>query len=242
METISDEIERFLSRNSGSGAGTVIYSQSDDSGFGYGSGSGSGYGHDYGSGYGAGSGAGSGYGDGHGSGAGYGEGAGSGASDGYGGGDDYGLKSFNGMPVNYVDRIATVIERVWANCGRGFVVNADLTTTPCWIAKQGNYFAHGATIREAVQEAVAKFINSRPIEERIDEFVKFHPDLDETYGDLFEWHYLLTGSCKMGREQWCKDHGYKPTDEMLLRDFLTMTQSTYGGDVIKQVSDRYNFN
>ena len=53
--------------------------------------------------------------------------------------------------------------------------------------------------------------------------MKTHPALDEEYGDLFDWHHVLTGSCEFGRRQWCEEHGYKPTDSITLRTFLTET-------------------
>lgn len=170
--------------------------------------------------------------------------ASSGNDYGSGYGSDYGsgLKSYLGYKVYYIDGIATIIDRVWGNSARGCIINNDLTTTPCWVAKQGNYFGHGETLREAVAAAVGKYLEKRPLEERIEEFAKSHPDLDEVYYDLFEWHHTLTGSCKMGRENWCKEHGLLPTDGMVLRKFLSMTQSAYGGDVIKQVAERYNWN
>ena len=173
---------------------------------------------------------------------GYSYGDGSGSGYGYGSGSGDGLESYLGYKVYYIDGVATIIDRVWGNSAKGCIIDADLTTTPCWIAKQGNDFAHGATLREAVAAAVEKYLENRPLEEFIGEFVKSHPDLDEVYYDLFEWHHTLTGSCKMGREKWCKEHDLLPTDGMVLRKFLTITQSAYGGDAIKQVAERYNWN
>ena len=109
----------------------------------------------------------------------------------------------------------------------------------CWIAKRGNFFAHGDTLHEAVEAVEAKWRENRPLDERIAEFVKTHPELDEEYGDLFDWHHVLTGSCEFGRWQWCKEHGYKPTDSIILRTFLTETVGNYGGDVIRQVAKEY---
>ena len=109
----------------------------------------------------------------------------------------------------------------------------------CWIAKRGNFFAHGDTLHETVEAVEAKWRENRPLDERIAEFVKTHPALDEEYGDLFEWHHILTGSCEFGRRQWCDEHGYKPTDSITLRTFLTETVGDYGGAVIRLVAQKY---
>ena len=122
---------------------------------------------------------------------------------------------------------------------KGAVLRRDMTLRDCWIAKRGNFFAHGDTLHEAVEAVEAKWRENRPLGERIAEFVKTHPSLDEPYGDLFEWHHVLTGSCEFGRRQWCDEHGYKPTDSITLRTFFTETAGNYGGGVIRQVAQKY---
>ena len=238
MEAIERDIERFLAVGDGDGDGS-----------GSGSGSGSGYGSGYGSGsgYGDGSGSGSGYGDGDGYGDGYGYGYGSGSGSGYGSGSGSGsgygsgsgVKELAGHKVYVIDSVQTLIYAVKGDAARGAVLRNDMTLRDCWIAKRGNFFAHGDTLHDAVDAVEAKWRENRPLDERIAEFVKTHPSLDEPYGDLFEWHHVLTGSCEFGRRQWCKEHGYKPTDSITLRTFLTETVGDYGGDVIRMVAKEY---
>lgn len=222
MEAIEKDIERFLAVGSGSGDG-------------YGDGSGSGYG--YGDGSGSGSGYGSGYGSGDGSGDGYGSGSGSGSGDGDGDGD--GVKELSGHKVYDIDRVPTLVYAVKGDAARGAVLQKDMTLRDCWIARRGNFFSHGDTLHEAVEAVEAKWRENRPLDERIAEFLKTHPALDEPYGDLFEWHHILTGSCEFGRREWCEEHGYNPTDSITLRTFLRETVGNYGGDVIRQVAKEY---
>lgn len=176
-------------------------------------------------------------GSGDGSGDGYGYGYGDGDGDGDGSGD--GVKEFSGRKVYDIDRVLTLIYAVRGNVAKGAVLCRDLTLRDCWIAKRGNFFAHGDTLHEAVEAVEAKWRENRPLDERIAEFVKTRPALDEPYGDLFEWHHVLTGSCEFGRRQWCEEHGYKPTDSITLRTFLRETVGNYGGDVIRQVAKEY---
>ena len=180
-----------------------------------------------------------------GSGDGYGYGNGSGSGDGYGYGNGYGysdgysIKEFNGRKVYDIDGVLTLIYSVRGNVAKGAVLCRDLTLRDCWIARRGNFFAHGDTLHEAVEAVEAKWRKNRPLDERIAEFMKTHPALDEEYGDLFDWHHVLTGSCEFGRRQWCEEHGYKPTDSITLRTFLTETAGDYGGDVIRSVAKEY---
>ena len=184
-----------------------------------------GYGHGYG------------YGDGDGSGHGYGDGYGDGS--GYGDDDGYGVKEFSGHKVYNIDSVSTLIYAVKGDVAKGATLQKDMSLKDCWIAKRGTFFSHGDTLHEAVEAVEAKWRENRPISERIAEFMKTHPALDEPYGDLFEWRHVLTGSCEFGRRQWCEEHGYKPTDSITLRTFLTETAGDYGGDVIRQVAREY---
>ena len=205
-------------------------------GSGYGSGSGSGDGSGYGSGYGSGSGSGSGDGDGSGSGDGSGDGYGYGYGYGSGSGD---LRKFEDMDVYYIDDIPCVIRSIHRNIAIVGVVGNDLTLKSAYVAKVGRSFAHGDTPREAVEATTEKDMEDRPLEERINLFVESHPDLDTPYGDLFRWHHTLTGSCEFGRKEWCRTHGYQPTDSITVRTFIEQTRNDYGGDAIRQLAGRY---
>ena len=234
MEAIEKDIERFLAVGSGYGDGDGDgYGDGDGDGYGYGYGDGDGYGYGYGDG------SGSGYGYGYGYGSGYGDGDGSGSGDGYGSGDGSGAKEFNGRKVYDIDSVLTLIYAVKGDAARGAVLRTDMTLRDCWIARRGNFFAHGDTLHEAVEAVEAKWRENRPLDDRIAEFVKTHPVLDEEYGDLFDWHHVLTGSCGFGRRQWCEEHGYKPTDSITLRTFITETVGDYGGDVIRLAAQKY---
>ncbi len=225
--TLDEKIKAFLSVNYGSGSG-------DGSGYGYGSGSGSGYGYGDGSGDGYGSGDGSGYG--YGDGSGYGSGDGSG----YGYGSGYGIKRFHGETVYRIDGVNTLIRSVRGNTAHGAIVNNDLTATPCYIVKQDNIFAHGKTLREAMEALRDKLFEDMPEDERIDTFLR-ETDREKAYPTqyFYDWHHRLTGSCDMGRKQFARDHGVDLEHGMMtLMEFLELTKDAYGGDVIRKVIDR----
>lgn len=204
--------------------------------FGYGDGSGDGDGSGSGDGYGYGSG----YGDGYGSGSGDGDGDG----DGYGDGDGSGygdIKALNGNIVDYIDSTPTIITQVRNNIACGYIVKNDLTLEPCYIAKVGNSFAHGNTLKEAVADAEAKELKNMPVEERIEKFVETFGSLDSehTGKEFYDWHHILTGSCRMGRDEFCKAHDVDLTKKYTVRYFLEITENSYGSGIIKQVRDSY---
>jgi hypothetical protein len=184
-------------------------------GSGYGSGYGSGDGYDYGDG------------------CGYGCGCGCGSGDGYG----YGIKSFDGKDICLIDNIQTVITAVFGNIAKGFVLNSDLTLTPCYVAKQGDIFAHGNTLKEAIDALHEKLFDDMPEEDRIAEFFKTHsPGVKYPAKDLFVWHNRLTGSCEAGRMSFARSHDIDlENDTFTIEEFVSLCKDSYGGKTIKKL-------
>ena len=237
MEAMKAAAEKFAEVVTGSGYGDGYgsgYGDGYGSGDGDGDGSGYGYGDGYGSGYGDGDGSGYGYGYGYG----YGDGYGSGDGDGYGGG----IVSFCGQKVYQIDDVPTLIDHVHGNAAKGRILCDDLSTEDCYIAKQGSLFAHGKTLRAAMDALRDKLFEDMPEEERIAEFVKAH-EWGKQYpsADYYDWHHRLTGSCDMGRSEFAKRHGYRLTDDELLtvEEFIKLTENSYGGSVIRKLREAY---
>lgn len=250
METLKDHIKVFLNH----GCSGCDF----DSGFGhcscYGRGDGSGQGYD--SCFGSGSGWGSGYGNSFGSGSGWGYGQGSCDGKGRGYGDDFiadfgdgsgyshGIKEINGETVYMVDRVQTIIKSVHDNIARGFILQDDLTLEPCYIAKEQNKFAHGITLHDAFNALQEKLYDDNTEEERIEAFRKKFPEYDIPYSnrDLFTYHHILTGSCRMGRESFCKDMGIDLDDNTTVREFISLTKDNYGSNIICKLPKAYGIN
>ena len=238
MAEINKAIERFLTISSGYGSGSGSGDGSGyGSGYGYGSGDGSGSGDGYGDGSGYGSGDGDGSGDGYGDGYGYGSGDGSGDGD----GDGDGVNIFNGQRVYMIDGLPTLIYSVRGSIARGAILRKDLTLQDCYIARVGNSFAHGKTAHAAMCDATAKDLEQRPLEERIAEFKKKFPSLDTKASgkELYDWHHVLTGSCKMGRDEFCQAKGVKMDEQYTIAYFLEITATSYGSQVINQLKEIY---
>lgn len=240
METIENFISKYKDSGYGYGYGN---GDGSGSGFGDGTGNGSGYGSgtNDGDGYGNGDGYGSGHGnrDGYGDGSGFGSGYGANDGDGYGSGFD--LKSLNNQPIYIIDGIQTIIKSVRNNIAKGFIVNSDLTLTSCFIVKNGNLFAHGETLKKAVKSLEDKIFNNLSEDERVDEFISKFSNINTKAKaiDLFEWHNKLTGSCEMGRIQFCKDKGINlHSDSFTIAEFITITENSYGKKVVLKVKEQ----
>ena len=175
--------------------------------------------------------------DGYGSGYGYGYGDGYG----YGSGDGYGIKAFCGKKAYIVDDVQTIIESVRDNIAKGYILQSDLTLTPCYVVKENGKFAHGGTLREAFEALQEKLYDGSTEEKRLQKFRGHFPDFYKKYParELFTWHHVLTGSCKAGREAFCKDKGIDVDNNMFtIYEFIGLTKDSYGGEIIKKLIDK----
>ena len=228
MEALDDKIKKFLAIDVGCGCGS-------GDGCGYGDGCGSGDGCGYGDGYGDGDGYGSGYGDG------YGSGDGSGDGSGYGSGYGYGIKEINGDKIYIIDNIPTILMSIRENVAKGYILQSDLQLKSCFVVKENNKFAHGNTLRDAFTSLQEKLYDDSTEEERIEAFKKKFPEYDVKYAnrDLFAYHHVLTGSCRMGRESFVSGRGLSLDDKTTIREFVELTKNAYGGDIIKKLPSAY---
>jgi len=236
-----DKINVFLSISRGDDSGDGSGSGSGEGwsngdGWGWGSGSGSGAGYGWSNGSGSGSGSGDGWGSGDGSGSGSGSGWGSG--DGSGSGSGEGLAAVNGERVYIVDRIPTIFRAIRGNTARGAILRDDLTLAPCYVAKLGNYFAHGDTLKAAVAAVQEKYFDDLPVEDKINTLLE-EIDVGKKYPASFwyDWHHKLTGSCKMGRDEFMRSHDIAMDDKYTVREFIDITRDAYGSSVIAALEE-----
>ena len=141
-----------------------------------------------------------------------------------------------------IGSVATIIDHVHGTVAKGRILRPDLTTVPCYIVKQDGLFAHGKTLREAMNALREKLFENLPEEERIAEFIKAHK-WGEKYSavDCYDWHHRLSGSCEMGRREFAKPHGYSLKEDELLtvEEFIELTENSYGGSVIRKLREAY---
>ena len=222
-------------------------SSSPSYGWGKGSGFGSdiGYGFGYGckssSGYGSGNGSGYAYGYNDGSGFGDGSGSGSGSDSDYGDGSGNGIRLFNDEFVYLIDNVQTIISTIKGNLAKGFILNANLTLSPCYICKNERYFAHGETLKKARKALQEKILENMDTDEAIERFLStFEKNKKYPTKDFYEWHHYLTGSCKMGRKSFMQDRNITFDDMYTVDEFIALCENSYGGEIIKELKERWN--
>lgn len=242
MEILKDKIKEFLALDTGSGYG---HGRADGTGFGYcegiGSGLGAGVQRNYSCGYGTA------VPNGDGRGKGVGEDNSFAANGDYiPHGEDtpcvgFGVEVINGYDVHRIDDIPTIITSIRDNVAQGFIVQSDLQLKPCYIVKENNKFAHGETLHDAFTSLQEKLFDDSSEEERLDAFKKKFPEYDVKYDniDLFKYHHVLTGSCRMGRELFVSRNGLSLDGKTSVREFVKLTKYAYGGDIIQKLPGIY---
>lgn len=189
-------------------------------------------------------------GDGNGYGNGYGSGDGNGYGDGYGNGYGCGdgdgsrqknVKAFCGKDLHWIDGVPTIIDRVHGNIAQGRILLRNMTTKKCYITRNDRYFAHGDTVREALEALISKEFDGMPEEDRIKAFRREFPETDKPYPNksLFDWHNRLTGSCLAGRRAFVQDHGLSMDGKTTVREFIRLTEDAYGGSTVRKLKKEY---
>lgn len=168
---------------------------------------------------------------------GWGDGWGDGRGDGWG--DGRGVKSFSGAAVYMIDDVPTILTAIHGNTAKGYILRDDLTLEPCYLAKAGNRFAHGGTLDEAVADAREKLFDDMPEDERISVFLAAHErGVKYPARDFYDWHHRLTGSCRMGRDEFVRAHGIDLENGMYtVEEFVEITRNSYGGAVIARLEE-----
>ena len=141
-----------------------------------------------------------------------------------------------------IDTVPTIIRSIHGNIAKGAILRGDLQLRPIYVAKCNGCFAHGESIAAALRDAEAKALQCEPIEARIERFVKCFPTLDtQVEGEiLFAWHHILTGSCRAGREEFIRQQGLRLEETYSVGRFIELTNSAYGGEIVKQLETAYH--
>ena len=159
-----------------------------------------------------------------------------------GSGDGNGVSEIEGRKVYKVDGINTIITAIHGNVAQGYMIAYNTKLIPCFIVKGNNSFAHGETLHDAYAALQEKLYDNNTEEGRIAVFMEKFPEFDTPYdnADLFAYHHVLTGSCRMGRENFVANHGIDMEGNTTVRAFIALTEDSYGGDVIKKLKQAYD--
>ena len=145
------------------------------------------------------------------------------------------------MTVYIVDGIQTIITNIKGALAKGFIVQNDLTLEPCFVIKGQGYLAHGETVKAARQALQDKIFENMDTDEAIDKFLEtFERDKEYPVKLFYEWHHYLTGSCEMGRKTFMRDRNLTFEDKIDVDEFIALCKDSYGGEVIKELEERWS--
>ena len=83
-----------------------------------------------------------------------------------------------------------------------------------------------------------KLLQNLPVDKRILKFKDKFSNLKKKYkaSKFYDWHFFLTGSCKMGRDSFCSDNSIDlKKDKFTVAEFIKLTENSYGSEIIKQL-------
>jgi hypothetical protein len=139
-----------------------------------------------------------------------------------------------------IDGVPTIITALHGSLAKGYILNTDFSLDGCYVVKGNGYFAHGKTASEASLALRGKIYDNMDTDEVIERFVEtFEPGVKYPCRMFYEWHHYLTGSCEMGRKAFMKSHGIEQGDMFTVEEFCNICENDYGGDIIKQVREKY---
>ncbi len=142
--------------------------------------------------------------------------------------------------MSIIDGVQTIFTNIKDDHAKGYILNDDLTTTPCFVAKSNVFFAHGKSLKEAVKNLEEKLFCGLDTDEKISEFWKIFNRTDKYPNILFfEWHNKLTGSCLLGRENFVKNKEIDMDGESTVAEFIQLTKDSYSGEIIKKLEEFY---
>jgi hypothetical protein len=93
----------------------------------------------------------------------------------------------------------------------------------CYVASRGDFYAHGETLKEAIEDVNFKYLQeSQDISEVIER-------VRETQMVNLTDYRLITGACRLGCKEFLKDKGLLDKTELPLNQVLELTANAYGG-------------
>lgn len=157
-----------------------------------------------------------------------------------GSGTGYKIKILNANEVHYVDNIPCIFHSIKGNIAKVTIINQWNYQDEgiAYIAKNDYFFAHGKSIREAVEALNAKYYATLDTEGKIVEFKKLFQNGAVDVKTLHTWHGILTGSCELGRSQFQKEHGLSDDDTLTIDEFIALTKNAYGSAVIEKIKGK----
>lgn len=163
--------------------------------------------------------------------------SGSGSGSGEGRGLDIKISVANSFPVAYIDGIPCIVRSAHSKWAKVSVIRTDdFTLKDAFVGRYETAIAHGDTIRKAIDAAREKYFSMLDFNRQKKRLLaEFAENKRLSVKELYQWHGILTGSCEYGRSLFQEEHELSDDDELTLSEFVQLTKSSYGGDVIARL-------
>ena len=141
------------------------------------------------------------------------------------------LISYNGHKSYIIDEVPTIIYSVCSNIAKGAIIGNDLTLKECYIAKEGNCFAHGKTIKKARKDLLYKILDRDK-----SEFETLTLDSKLSLKDAIQCYRVITGACSQGVKNFCDSIELK--ENYTIREIINLTSEAYNGYLFEEFFNR----
>lgn len=133
------------------------------------------------------------------------------------------IASYNGKKTYFINGYVVRIVHVHGPWAMGEIINNDLTTQTCYLAKVNNNFVVAGSLREVLEEMRNRISSSINIyKDMAQAFLLAHPEYEKEYDwdEMVAWHSLEPTSCIDGRRRFTalanKKSGDKGTPKELI--------------------------
>ena len=101
-----------------------------------------------------------------------------------------------------------------------------------YVASNGNLFAHGETLQEAINDLHFKILKSQDVQEHIKRVC------EQGYMTAQDYR-LITGACQYGTNKWLEENGYTWGDKKPIEEVLELVKGEYGYQTLKENFEKY---
>lgn len=98
-----------------------------------------------------------------------------------------------------------------------------------FVVKQGETFAHGETVKKAVEDLAYK-ISDRDLSE----YESWTPETISTKNALIHCYMKITGACSVGTKDFIESNSDKIKEEMSIKEVIDITKGHYGHDEFRR--------
>ena len=152
------------------------------------------------------------------------------------------IVSFNGYKTYFINGFVVAVKHIHGPWAMGEIINNDLTTTKCYIAKVNNNFVVAGSIKEVIDEMRQKIKTSlNRYKDIAMAFVMAHPNYETKYDwdEMVTWHSLDTASCADGRKRFSDIANKKSGDLATPKELISFMKESSSKEIAIEMERLY---